>query len=190
MFKGAKPGGFSTRASTSQRQRPVLKPNEYFHHQISEEMLQDVLDATNQYWYRVKATPTPPKGFPEDKKWPPSWATQVTKERKMADLKKLGGVLFALGVGNNSRMSIKEMTSDLRIDRFVRVGFLIEHGITAEYMSNWFMNLHLQPDGWENSDEAKRPKTARDPGPGTVRAGAGAGAGRVCRAPSWGGSRA
>ena len=95
----------------------------------------------------------------------------------MADLKKFLGVLFALGVGNNARMSIREMTSDLRMNRFVRVGFLTEHKINAQYMSNWFMNLHLQPDGWENSDEAKRPKTARDPGPGTVRAGAGAGAG-------------
>ena len=83
----------------------------------------------------------------------------------MADLKKFIGVLFALGVGNNARMSIKEMTSDLRIDRFVRVGFLTEYKITADYMSNWFMNLHLQPDDWENSEEAKRPKTV--PGPGS-----------------------
>ena len=93
----------------------------------------------------------------------------------MADLKKFLGVLFALGVGNNARMSIKEMTSDLRIDRFVRVGFLTEHKITADCMSNWFMNLHLQPDGWENSEEAKRPKTA--PGPGSRDRSSGGGCG-------------
>lgn len=93
----------------------------------------------------------------------------------MADLKKFLGVLFALGVGNNARMSIKEMTSDLRIDRFVRVGFLTEYKITADYMSNWFMNLHLQPDGWENSEEAKRPKTA--PGPGSRDRSSGGGGG-------------
>ena len=174
-FKGAKPGGSSIRASTSRRQRPVLKPIEYFHHQISEEMLQDVLDATNQHWHDVRRKPTRPKGFPENKKWPPSWSTRVTMERTMADLKKFLGVLFALGVGNNARMSIKEMTSDLGIDRFVRVGFLIEHKITADYMSNWFMNLHLQPDGWENSEEAKRPKTA--PGPGSRDRSSGGGGG-------------
>ena len=95
----------------------------------------------------------------------------------MADLKKFLGVLFALGVGNNARMSIKEMTSDLRIDRFVRVGFLIEYKITADYMSNWFMNLHLQPDGWENSEEAKRPKTVPGPGSRDRSSGGGAGAG-------------
>jgi hypothetical protein len=174
-FKGAVPGGSSTRASTSRRQRPVLKPIEYFHHQISEEMLQDVLDATNQHWHDVRRQPTRPKGFPENKKWPPSWSTRVTMERTMADLKKFLGVLFALGVGNNARMSIKEMTSDLRIDRFVRVGFLTEYKITADYMSNWFMNLHLQPDGWENSEEAKRPKTV--PGPGSRDRSSGGGGG-------------
>ena len=95
----------------------------------------------------------------------------------MADLKKFLGVLFALGVGNNARMSIKEMTSDLRIDRFVRVGFLTEYKITADYMSNWFMNLHLQPDGWENSEEAKRPKTVPGPGSRDRLSGGGGGGG-------------
>ena len=104
-------------------------------------MLQDVLDATNQHWHDVRRQPTRPKGFPENKKWPPSWSTRVTMERTMADLKKFLGVLFALGVGNNARMSIKEMTSDLRIDRFVRVGFLTEYKITADYMSNWLMTI-------------------------------------------------
>ena len=71
----------------------------------------------------------------------------------------------ALGLGNNSRMSSKERTTDKKIDRLVTVKFLYDQRITANWMSNWFMNLHLQPDGWENSEEAKRPKTA--PGPGS-----------------------
>ena len=89
---------------------------------------------------------TPPPGFPEGKQWPPSWATRLKMERKLADLKEFLGMLFGLGVGNNSRMSIKEMTSDLKIDQLVRVTFLKEHGITADYMPYWFMNLHLHPD--------------------------------------------
>ena len=189
-FKGAVPGGSSTRASTSRRQRPVLKPIEYFHHQISEEMVQDVLDATNQHWHDVKGKPTRPKGFPKDKKWPPSWSTRVTMERTMADLKKFLGVLFALGVGNNARMSIKEMTSDLRIDRFVRVGFLTEHKITAEYMSNWFRTCTCSLIAGRTQRRRNARKRTRVPGPGPFERGRGRGRGRVCRAPSWGGSRA
>ena len=55
------------------------------------------------------------------------------------------------------------------------MGFLTEYKITADYMSNWFMNLHLQPDGWENPEEAKRPKTA--PGPGSRDRSSGGGGG-------------
>jgi hypothetical protein len=61
-------------------------------------------------------------------------------------------------------MSSKERTTDKKIDRLVTVKFLYDQRITANWMSNWFMNLHLQPAGRETTPEAKRPKTALGPG--------------------------
>ena len=52
---------------TVQQQKPALEPNEYWNRQISEEMLEKVLEATNQHWHQVMASETPYQGFPRGK---------------------------------------------------------------------------------------------------------------------------
>jgi hypothetical protein len=95
----------------------------------------------------------------------------------------------ALGLGNNSRMSSKERTTDKKIDRLDTVKFLYDQRITANWMSNWFMNLHLQPFGRETTPEAKRPKTALGPGSWDRSSrgggGGGGGGGKCEHSPRW-----
>ena len=95
----------------------------------------------------------------------------------------------ALGLGNNSRMSSKERTTDKKIDRLDTVKFLYDQRITANWMSNWFMNLHLQPAGRETTPEAKRPKTALGPGSWDRSSrgggGGGGGGGKCEHSPRW-----
>ena len=75
----------------------------------------------------------------------------------MAEIKKFLGVLYALGAGKNTRMSIKDMLSEDEFSWATHVPWLKKHGVTEKWLTHMFMNLHLQPDDWPDSPEAKRP---------------------------------
>ena len=108
-FKGEPPG--STRRVTDRRARPVLSPIEYFHQFITDEMLEEIVESTNAHLHATLGKETPPRGYPAGRKWPPAWA-KASKPRSLAEIKKFLGVLYALGAGKNTRMSIKDMLSE------------------------------------------------------------------------------
>ena len=75
----------------------------------------------------------PPRGYPAGRKWPPAWA-KAKKERSLAEIKKFLGVLYALGSGKNTRMSIKDMLSEDEFSWATHVPWLKKHGVTEKWL--------------------------------------------------------
>ena len=145
-----------TRNAASVRSKPVLHPYDYWSMFITDDMLQEVLDETNAYKHRLlgSAASARPGYLPSRCSWPPMWCKRQKKDRTMDDLKKFLGTLYGLAAGDKGRCSVRKMCSD---NPCTRVPWLAEFGVTESWMTLWFQNIHLQPEGWEKTAEAKRP---------------------------------
>ena len=154
-FKGT-PG--STRSAQSKRSKPVLEPIEYWSMFITEPMLEEVLDETNTYKHRLRGNAhIRPPYLSRRCSWPPEWTKRQTKDRTMPDLKKFLGSLYGLAVGDKGGCSVRDMLRDDEDAEFTEVPWLKRRGVTEAWLTGWFQNIHCQPEGWEKSEEAKRP---------------------------------
>lgn len=134
----------------------MLHPCEYWSMFITEDMLQEVLNETNTYKHRLlgSAANVRPGYLPRRCSWPPKWCARQKKDRTMDDLKKFLGTLYGLAAGDKGSCSVRAMCSD---NPCTRVEWLARYGVTESWMTGWFQNIHLQPEGWEKTAEAKLP---------------------------------
>ena len=147
----------SKRSAQSKRATPVLKPIEYWRMFFDDNMIREVTEETNAYKHRLRGQAHQrPAHLRPRCSWPPKW-TERQKDRDVRGLEFFIGALYALGVGDRGSCSVRDMLRNDTDAEFTEVGWMKRRGITEAWLTGWFQNLHLQPEGWEKSEEAKRP---------------------------------
>ena len=145
-FKGEPPG--STRRVTDRHERPMLSPIEYFHQFITDEMLKEIVESTNAHLHATLGKENLPPWLSCGSKMATSLGESLEGPHVGGDQEVPLGVLYGLGAGKNTRMSIKDMLSEDEFSWATHVPWLKKHGVTEKWLTHMFMNMHLQPNNW------------------------------------------